>query len=259
MSLLKKAGGITLAAAMAGLLSGAPAFAQNVTVLVNGSPISFAQPPITRDGRVFVPLRGIFERLGASVVYANGNINATGNGRNVHLTIGSTQASVNGQPVTIDVAPFIVGATTLVPLRFIAQSLGAGVNWNAANNTVAINGGAYSANAPGSYSYPATTTGNFIRAFNPTPNSQVAGSFSLSGRTRPGSSVSIRAISTPSGIGAVLGMTAGRYQNGTTADANGYFTIPINIPVVPGGSMRLTIISTAPDGTRIQRNITYGT
>src|SRR5579872_6625948 len=76
-----------------------------VTITVNGQQVQFDQPPIERSGSVFVPLRGVFERLGASVVYDNGKINATGNGRTISLTIGSTTAVVNGQPQTLDVAP----------------------------------------------------------------------------------------------------------------------------------------------------------
>jgi hypothetical protein len=117
------------------------AAAQSVTVIVNGQQMNFTQPPIERAGRVFVPLRGVFEQLGASVVYSNGQINATGNGRTISLTIGSTQATVGGQPTTMDVAPFIVGATTYVPLRFISQALGASVNWDNSTSTVTINGG----------------------------------------------------------------------------------------------------------------------
>jgi hypothetical protein len=122
---------------------------QSVTVIVNGQTMSFDQPPIVRAGRVFVPLRGVFERLGASVVYSNGQINATGAGRTVSLTIGSTQATVNGQPSSLDVAPFLVGDRTLVPLRFIAQSLGASVNWNDANSTVTIFGHGATRERPG--------------------------------------------------------------------------------------------------------------
>src|ERR1700737_4807276 len=96
----------------------AAAQAATVTIQVNGSTLSFDQPPIERSGRVFVPLRGVFERLGASVVYDNGQINATGNGRNIALKIGSTSATVNGETQTLDVAPFLIGARTLVPLRF---------------------------------------------------------------------------------------------------------------------------------------------
>jgi hypothetical protein len=112
-----------------------------VTIVVNGATISFDQPPIERGGRVFVPLRGVFERLGASVVYDNGTINATGNGRNVQLKIGSTMATVNGETYTSDVAPFLVGARTLVPLRFISEALGASVNYDSGSQTVSISTG----------------------------------------------------------------------------------------------------------------------
>jgi len=113
-----------------------PALAQNVTVVVNGQQVSFDQPPIERSGRVFVPLRGVFERLGATVVYDNGVINATGNGRNISLKIGSSVAIVDGAQQMLDVAPFLVGARTLVPLRFVSQALGANVDWN--NNTTTV-------------------------------------------------------------------------------------------------------------------------
>jgi hypothetical protein len=128
-------------AAIAVLLTFAlPAGAQ-VAVTINGNEVNFSPPSIVQAGRVFVPLRGVFERLGASVVYSNGTINATGNGHDVTLQIGSTQATVNGQQETIDVAPFIVGASTFVPLRFISQALGATVNYDGTNRVVAISTG----------------------------------------------------------------------------------------------------------------------
>jgi len=48
-------------------------------------PLNLNPAPQERAGRIFVPLRGIFEQLGASVVYQNGVINAQGNGRSVSL------------------------------------------------------------------------------------------------------------------------------------------------------------------------------
>jgi hypothetical protein len=119
------------------VLMALPAAAQ-VAVRVDGSSLDLQPPPIIQAGRVFVPLRGIFERLGASVVYDNGTINATGNGRTISLQIGSTQASINGQTQTLDVAPFIVGASTFVPLRFVSEALGASVDWDDANQVVSI-------------------------------------------------------------------------------------------------------------------------
>jgi Copper amine oxidase N-terminal domain len=112
--------------------------AAGVTVVVDRRPLYLKPGPIERAGRVFVPLRGIFERLGASVVYQNRQINSTKGNTSVSLRIGSRQATVNGQVQVVDVAPFIVGATTYVPLRFIAQSLGAAVNYNGATRLVAI-------------------------------------------------------------------------------------------------------------------------
>ena len=139
MQALKRLAGLGLAASfLFGIATVAPAAAQHVTVTVNGQVMNFDQPPVMRNNRVFVPMRAIFERLGSSVVYSNGNINSQGNGRSVHLVIGSTQASVNGQPLTMDVAPFTVAGRTEVPLRFVAQALGANVSWNANTETVAI-------------------------------------------------------------------------------------------------------------------------
>lgn len=142
MQALKRLAGLGLAASFIfGIATVAPAAAQHVTVTVNGQVMAFDQPPVMRNNRVFVPMRAIFERLGSTVVYSNGNINSQGNGRSVHLVIGSTQASVNGQPVTMDVAPFTVAGRTEVPLRFVAQALGANVDWNSNTETVAITTG----------------------------------------------------------------------------------------------------------------------
>ena len=139
MYLLKRLAGLAVASSLLfGAATIAPALAANVTVTVNGQTMSFDQPPVMRSNRVFVPMRAIFERLGSSVAFSNGVINSQGNGRNVHLTIGSTNASVNGSPITMDVAPFTIAGRTEVPLRFVAQALGATVDWNANTSTVAI-------------------------------------------------------------------------------------------------------------------------
>jgi hypothetical protein len=136
----------TLAAvAAAALLCCVPiaGFAQTIRVVVNGQTMSFDQPPVMRNARVFVPMRAIFERLGSTVVYSNGNINAQAPGHSVHLSIGSTAASVNGNSYTMDVAPFEVAGRTEVPLRFVANALGANVRWDGNAETVYIttNGG----------------------------------------------------------------------------------------------------------------------
>jgi Copper amine oxidase N-terminal domain/Bacterial Ig domain len=131
--------GIALAFILAGAALAAPMpIAAQVTVNVGGQPLYLNPGPIERAGRVFVPLRSIFERLGASVVYQSGTINATRAGQGISLQIGSTQATVNGQIQYLDVAPFIVGATTYVPLRFVAQSFGSNVGYDSSTQVVSI-------------------------------------------------------------------------------------------------------------------------
>ena len=119
-------------------LTMATAAQAQVAVTINGNAVNVQPEPLIQDGRVFVPLRGVLERLGASVVYDNGLITAQGYGNDIALHIGSTDATVNNQPQTIDVAPFIVGASTYVPLRFISQALGANVSWDESDHLVAI-------------------------------------------------------------------------------------------------------------------------
>jgi hypothetical protein len=128
---------LTIVALAVGIFS-IPAAAQQITITVNGQPLALSPGPIEQQGRVFVPMRGIFERFGAGVVYSAGTINATKGSTTIQLRIGSMQATINGQPQTLDVAPFIVGATTYVPLRFIAQSLGAQVGYDNATRVVSI-------------------------------------------------------------------------------------------------------------------------
>jgi hypothetical protein len=125
-------------AAVAAVAAAAGAQAQIVSVSVNGAPVTFTPGPIERAGRVYVPLRGVFERLGASVVYENGVINANAHGRQIALKIGSNLASVNGIAQAVDVAPFVLDQRTYVPLRFVSQALGASVTYNSTDRGVAI-------------------------------------------------------------------------------------------------------------------------
>jgi hypothetical protein len=141
---------VTASAATLAFVIGVAAVADaQVAITINGNDVDVSPTPIIQAGRVFVPLRGVFENLGASVVYSDGQINATGNGRDIALHIGSTDATVDGQGQTIDVAPFIVGESTFVPLRFVSQALGASVSWDQNNRVVAI------AMAGQSQTYPA--------------------------------------------------------------------------------------------------------
>ena len=150
-------GAVLVMALSAGLASVAPAQtpAPYVKVFVDSSPVYFDQPPVMVNGRVLVPLRGVFERLGATVTWdpASQTVMAQRAATTVSLRIGSPQAFVDGQPQYLDVPPMLVGGRTMVPLRFVSQALGAGVTWDAASSSVLITSGG-AAISPPPVSYP---------------------------------------------------------------------------------------------------------
>ena len=112
----------------------------DIQVTLNGTRVEFDQPPIIQNGRTLVPLRAIFEAMGATIDW-NGNtqtVTAVRQGVTVIMTIGNNVFTVNGEQKTLDVAPQIIGGRTLVPARAVAEGFGASVDWNANTQTVII-------------------------------------------------------------------------------------------------------------------------
>ncbi len=92
-----------------------------------GKGLFFDVLPVTIEGRQMVPLRAIFEWVGAKVDYKGGRITAYEAGSDiprVELWIGQKQAHLSGQPYELAVPPMTVGGRTFVPLRFVAESFG---------------------------------------------------------------------------------------------------------------------------------------
>jgi hypothetical protein len=97
-------------------------------------------PPQIQGGRVLVPLRAIFEWLGAEVKYngATKQVTATMGQHQVELTLGKREASVDGKPVLLEVPGKATRGRTYVPLRFVSEALGAQVEWKAAERRVVV-------------------------------------------------------------------------------------------------------------------------
>jgi len=130
----------TLAVAMM-MVTGAMAMAQDIGVQVNGTPVRFnnAQPQYI-SGRVLVPLRGVFENMGANVQWhpATRTVTARRGSTDVKLKIGEKWATVDGRTNSLDVPAMILNGSTMVPIRFLSESLGAQVSWNDPNRMVSI-------------------------------------------------------------------------------------------------------------------------
>ncbi|PQV63657.1 Copper amine oxidase N-terminal domain-containing protein [Abditibacterium utsteinense] len=148
-----------LAGALLFSLSAARAQAP-LTVTVDGKPVDFGgAAPTQIGGRTLVPLRAIFEALGAQVEFNNGAIRARRGATDLSLALGSTAASVNGVSKTLEVPAQSVFGRTLVPLRFVGEALGAGVNFNPVSNLISITSPGGSGGASGGATGSGTGTG----------------------------------------------------------------------------------------------------
>lgn len=110
-----------------------------ITVLLDGRELSFngVEPQIV-NGRTMLPMRAIFEELGC-VMDWNGDtktVTASKGVTNITLTVNSKRAKVNGKTIELDAAPMISNGSTLVPVRFISESLGLEVRWDQSTRTV---------------------------------------------------------------------------------------------------------------------------
>ncbi|WP_179136188.1 stalk domain-containing protein [Paenibacillus sp. 32352] len=111
-----------------------------VSVEIDGKVQTFSQPAVIKDGSTLVPLRGIFEVLGAEIEW-NGEqqqVAAQKGAQLIELTINKPTASINGETVTLAANAEIINGSTMVPLRFVAEALGADVSFNPNQNKVSI-------------------------------------------------------------------------------------------------------------------------
>lgn len=113
----------------------------SINVTLNGETLVFDVAPQLIDNRTMVPLRKIFEAMGAVVDWNNDTqtVTATKGDKIVIATINSKNVYISGETKTLDVPPMIINDRTLVPVRFVAESFGANVNWDEVTKTVVIN------------------------------------------------------------------------------------------------------------------------
>lgn len=112
----------------------------DITVKLNGNALTFDVAPQIINDRTMVPMRKIFESMGATVNWdeTTRTITSTKGDTTIVMTVDNATMTVNGVAVTLDSAPQIVNDRTLVPVRAIAESFGSTVDWDGATKTVSI-------------------------------------------------------------------------------------------------------------------------
>ncbi len=113
---------------------------ENIKVIIDIKNVKFDVPPTIINGRTLVPLRAIFEALGATVEWddATQTVTSEKGETKISLTINSNIMTVNGEEKTLDVPATLIDSRTLVPVRAISESFGLAVAWDGDNNIVSI-------------------------------------------------------------------------------------------------------------------------
>jgi hypothetical protein len=86
---------------------------------------------LVRDGTLFIPLRSMFEQMGATVSYDAAGKTATVSkaGAEVKVTVGKPEVIINGESRPLDVPPILYHGDVLVPVRVMSEGMGAYVQW----------------------------------------------------------------------------------------------------------------------------------
>ncbi len=213
---------LTILSLAIALLVPAAAVLAQVNVTVDGSPVQFTgMRPLSQSGRILVPLRGVLEKIGAEVgwVSATRTVVAQKGDLFVELPVGSKTASVNGKQVVLDVPAAVIAGSTMVPLRFLGEALGADVKWDGPSKTVLINTGGTPADA-------ALVAQTGIASF----------THDASGWLKPGSTIHVTLTGAPGGeaffeipgamnSAKMTETSAGRYSGSWTVPASARITV----------------------------------
>lgn len=111
-----------------------------ISVVFGGELVEFDVAPLIIDGRTLLPVRKVFECMGAEVTYDDITRTAIAqkNETEIRITIDDKIAKVNGEDKELDVPAMVLNGRTLVPVRFVGESLNAEVEWDGENEVVHI-------------------------------------------------------------------------------------------------------------------------
>lgn len=143
MKAKKGIAGLALCLCLLALGMTRPAYAQEPTVHINGTQIAFPDTkPTISQGRTLVPLRFVAEELGGEVTWtkANQHVFIAFADHHIIMDLPRNIVAVDGQVQDLDVKASLVGGRTMVPLRFISETMGLKVDWDGDAYKVLIQG-----------------------------------------------------------------------------------------------------------------------
>lgn len=112
-----------------------------ISVQVKGKMLSFDnQPPMIKNGRTLVPVRAIFEEIGASVEWDDSTktVTAKKGADTIRMTINDRALKKNDSTVMLEVPAQIIGGRTMVPARAVAEAFDMRVTWDGRTKTVIV-------------------------------------------------------------------------------------------------------------------------
>lgn len=116
---------------------------ENIKISIDGNMLTgLDQPPVMVNNRTLVPVRALYEALGAEISWNpdTETVTATKDGETIQMTIGSKEIYKNGSfHCTTDVSPKIINNRTLIPARLAAELYSRTVGWEQTTQTVTIN------------------------------------------------------------------------------------------------------------------------
>ncbi|GGD85242.1 stalk domain-containing protein [Paenibacillus nasutitermitis] len=114
------------------------------SVYLDGKPLAFTAEPVELGGTTLVPMRSIMEAQGAKVTWDSRKetVTATKGDKTLVYKIGETTAYDNQTPVTLAKPGAIIKGVTMVPLRFISETLGNVVQWHSYADSITISSAA---------------------------------------------------------------------------------------------------------------------
>jgi len=113
--------------------------------IVNNTRQNLITSPLIQNGRTLVPFRFIGEAVQIPVHFLTDpetkkvtHVYYSSSDMKLVLVIGSMLATVNGITVKLDVPPQIIQGSTMIPLRFVSESLGFHLEWNSVDQTIRL-------------------------------------------------------------------------------------------------------------------------